>query len=485
MNKIITVYQDKTAEYSSKDTLFRPDTQYPEYPFAKDISYKKNRVYYMVREAFHLAGYDLENYGTPDWNPLGEYIKKDNIVLLKPNLVMNVNGSGDSVDCLYTQPDIVAAVIDYVIIALKGSGTIVIGDAPMQECQFENLITESGYLNLLHYYQSKGIDISLVDFRELCSYKKNGVYHNIVNKNTKGTIIDLKNESEFAVYDKKHLEKLRITNYDPTILQKHHSPGKHEYYVSDYVLNADIIINLPKPKSHRKAGVTISLKNMVGINVRKEYLPHHCNGAYKSGGDEYYNKSIFKKIETQLLDIINYTSANRHYTIARFFKLIKKINSQIIKLNSEKYREGSWYGNRTISKTIADLNKIILYADKNGKICDTKQRKLLIIADLIISGEKEGPVFPTRKKVGIVAVGDDPVCFDEVIATLMGIDINKIPTLYQARNIAGKKSLIEKNSKALIRSNNNKWNEKYVNEINSEDTLHFIPSSGWIGHIEL
>ena len=45
---------------------------------------------------------------------------------------------------------------------------------------------------------------------------------------------------------------------------------------------------MPKPKCHRKAGMTSALKNFVGANVRKEFLPHHTMGSIKEGGDEYF-----------------------------------------------------------------------------------------------------------------------------------------------------------------------------------------------------
>jgi hypothetical protein len=372
-----------------------------------------------------------------------------------------------------------------VIIALKGSGHIVVGDAPMQECKFDKLIDESGYRYMIQYYVDKGIDIELVDFRELRSYIKAGVHYQEINPDSHGTVIDLKDESEFSVYDADHLKNLRITNYDPTILATHHMPGKHEYYVSDYILNADTIINLPKPKTHRKAGVTISLKNLIGINVRKEYLPHHCMGDMTQGGDEYHDKNFFKKQEAKLLDVINYASAHKQYTKARFLRIIKKVNSQFIKLSKDRYREGSWYGNNTISKTITDLNKILLYADKQGVIHNKKQRNLLIVADLIISGEKEGPVLPSPKDVGIIALGNDPVCFDEAIATIMGMDIKKIPTMGQVRDMTGTLRFTEKDSKAIIRSNVQEWSDKYINEIKPDDTLRFESTSGWKGHIEL
>jgi uncharacterized protein (DUF362 family) len=58
-------------------------------------------------------------------------------------------------------------------------------------------------------------------------------------------------------------------------MAKTHHPGVHQYLVAKEVIEADIIINLPKLKTHRKAGVTCALKNLIGINGNKEYLPHH------------------------------------------------------------------------------------------------------------------------------------------------------------------------------------------------------------------
>lgn len=174
-----------------------------------------------------------------------------------------------------------------------------VGDAPMQECKFDKLIYESGYKKMIQYYVDTEIDIELVDFRRLRSYVKAGVHYQEINLDSHGTVIDLKDESEFSVCDANHLKNLRITNYCPTILATHHMPGKHEYYVYDYILNTDTIINLPKPKKHSKAGVTISLKNLIGINIRKEYLLHHCIGDMSQGGDEYHDKNFCKKAEAK------------------------------------------------------------------------------------------------------------------------------------------------------------------------------------------
>lgn len=489
MNNKIVVYQNIHASYPSKSDTFRPSHKYPEYLFGNDISKESNDVYHMVRQSFHMYKMDDQNYGTIKWNPLGDIIAPGNKVVVKPNLVMDVNPSGDGTDCLYTHPSVVSAIVDYILIALQGKGEIIIGDAPMQECNFHKLIRESGYENLIEYYKKKltesNISIELKDFRGYTSVIKNGVHYGSETiTTTTGILVKLGKESEFSEYEENKLKRLRINSYNPEILLEHHNLKNHEYLIAPDILNADVIINVPKPKMHRKAGVTIALKNLVGINVRKEYLPHHCNGSAISGGDEYNQINIFKNIKSLIQDKINIAADNNNYKKAHILVFIRKIITFFIRLSKDQSWDGSWYGNETISKTIIDLNKIILYCDKQGLIHRHPQRKIFIVADMIISGEKEGPIEPTKKKAGLIAIGDSPVCFDEVITTLMGINIQKIPTLNQAR-VSNSNLKITDNTSALIISNNTDWNNKCIKDLNKEHILHFIPAAGWKNQIEL
>lgn len=471
-------------KYPSQKSKWRASEKYPEYPF-EEISEETNDVYWAVRESFVKLGMDSEHVGSSDWNPLGELITPGDNVLLKPNLVMDVNrNKGQGEECLYTQPSVVAAVVDYVVIALKGKGKIIIGDAPMQECVFDNIV-KAGYGELVDFYKSKGVDIELVDFRELTSVQKNGVHVASISTSAKGKVIDLGSESEFYKADKNSFDNFRITNYDPRIMPTHHNAEKNEYYISDYILQADVIINLPKPKTHRKAGVTISLKNFVGANVRKEYLPHHTMGSVEENGDEYLKKSTIHGIRSRLLDKKNENEADKKYNIARCYGVLIKCCSLLMSLTGQsKYFEGSWYGNNTISRTITDINKIVFYADKNGKLCDRQQRKMLIVADMIVSGEEEGPVFPTAKPVGIIATGYNPVCFDNAIATVMGFDPQKIPTICVAKELDSKYSAFAFEPVTFC-SNDEKYDKKATSELNKKHMLNFKPTSGWKGHIEI
>lgn len=478
---IIAIEHEMKSKYPLK-APYRPSEKYPETPF-DEIGTSRNYVYEMVRNCFVRMEFDIDNFGKAEWNPLREIISPGDRVLLKPNMVMHVNKSDSGTECLYTHPSVVAAVLDYVYIALKGEGHIIVGDAPVQECDFNRLVHESGYDKVINYFKEKNpaIDITLMDFRDLKSnVRKDGLREYLEKECSEGIIVDLGENSEFAADTDYTMENIRITNYDPNILKKHHNSKKHEYCINKNVLNADVIINLPKPKTHRKAGVTISLKNMVGINARKEYLPHHTNGSVIEGGDQYLYKSIFKRMKNYVVDRRNiFSQTKKNIIAAKIWKLLEDAITAIIHIvRKDRYYDGNWYGNHTICKTVMDINKILFYCDKKGNMQSTRQRKYLIVADMIVCGEKEGPVAPTDKYVGCIAMGSNPESFDRVIATIMGAKIDKIPTLMYAKNMKGEYLLCD-NSPIVISSNNDEWNRRKVEEISDSSKLNFLPSVGW------
>lgn len=489
---IISIAYDSETQYPDKSTLFRPSIAYPEYLFTDDLCSVSNKVYMQVRDALRMLGLDKDNFGLNCWNPLGDgYVVPGDRVLIKPNLVLDCNSGNGGTDCLYTHPSVVAAIIDYVCIALKGTGEIIIADAPLQTCNFERLIHDSGYSDLVKYYKGKGINIEIQDLRGLTSYKIDHVVHSTINEKTKlsGIIVDLKNLSAHTQLTKKQIEAMRITSYDPAELKRHHNINKHEYLIASVVLHADCIINVPKPKTHRKAGVTIALKNLVGINVRKEYLPHHRVGGSVSGiGDEYLGQSNLRKFSSYFLDLSNKMATKNYYIVAKSLLAMTLIINKIDSLfcsHHNKYAEGSWFGNDTIWRTILDLNRILMYADRNGVITDTPQRKSLCVADMVVIGEGEGPLLPSPRHVGAVAIGENYVCFDEAVATIMGMNFKLIPSIYKPRLFTKDLPIVLENDNTTIVSNNKHWDKQPLDKIKYEDTLQLLPSSGWKGHIEL
>lgn len=482
-NNEVHIQEVKNCKYTNKADNFSPSICYPEYKFPNEISKSENMVYNMIRECLYQMGLDKENFGKNNWNPLKEVITPGDVVLLKPNMVLDENEIPENgMDCLITHPSLVRAMLDYVALALNGSGSIIVGDAPLQSCNFEKLVEEQGYADIIDFYRKKGIQVELVDFRNYKTILKDGLLQRVKNEsNNESVVVDLEKKSEFLTIDKSRFNRLRITNYDHSVMYKHHTCEKNEYSIAKEILDADVIINMPKPKTHRKAGVTISLKNLVGINTNKEWLPHHTEGSTKEGGDEYLTKSLLKKERTYFIEKRdNYMVRGMEHKakicsyVACGFSILNRI------LNKDRYSEGSWFGNDTIWRTILDLNKIIFFADKHGKMKDTKQRRMLIVADMIVSGEGEGPLLPNPKNVGIIAMGMNPVCFDEAISSIMGFQPSLIPSINNARNI--KDFVIIDPNETLITSNNSIFNLKKPREVSYEDSLQFKPSMGWQGY---
>jgi len=488
METTVYIKQLKENKYSNK-TPYNPPINFPEYLFGIKELDKNNMVYRKIRELLFEMNLDKDNYNTVKWNPFKELIKPGDMVILKPNMVMHRNQLKQYLtDCLITHGSIIRVIVDYVYIALKGKGRIIIGDAPLQGCDFSQVIIKNGTKAIVDFYKKKGIIIELIDFRnERAIIDLSGKMIKVekLTGDPRGyTVVDLGKDS--FLYDIiADYKKFRVTNYDPNIMKLHHNFEKNEYLIPNSILQAGVIINLPKPKTHRKAGITGAMKNLVGINGSKDWLPHHRRGSYFNGGDEYLYNNIFKEFSTILQEKIDIATIKNKKIKCYLIRYIKKISVVFrILLSRGKYLEGGWWGNDTIWRTICDLNILLIYADKEGNIQQEPQRKFISFLDMIISGEKEGPLEPTPKNIGILMAGFNPLIIDTVLASVMGFDFKKIPHIYQAYN--SKKYPISKYKPEAIKiiSNNRSWSEK-VTDIKWKDSLKYMPTLGWKNHIEM
>lgn len=478
MKDVVYIQSIDGSSYPVSEDFYSPSEAYPEYQFDV-ISRKKNDAYSMVRECLYGLGLDTENYGKSSWNPLGCIIKEGNNVLIKPNLVKHNNPAG-GIECLVTNASVLRPIVDYVLIALRGSGKITIGDAPVQSCDINSLYTRGGYNKLIEFYHSKGISIEFEDFRGTISYfdeQHNLVQTSLEEQDSRGVLVNLGNISAFVGVD--HLDRLRVTNYAPRDLVKHHGIGKHEYLVSRTVLEADVVINVPKPKTHRKAGITGALKNVVGICVEKEYLPHHKQGSKDEGGDEYKKRDAIHKLRSHVYDRRDTANCDGNYHKAKAYTFITKLLYCCLKLkdrNNQNYQEGDWYGNDTIWRTVLDLNRILQFADANGEIHQNRMREVLTIADMIVTGEGNGPLSPTSNAMGMIVAGFDSVNVDKVVASIMGIDYRKIPCIQGASTYLQQQST---NCGCTVRSNKMSLNFDSIELIEPTEFRHVVMPKGW------
>lgn len=475
-----TVWIQKLDQAAYPEFPFSPSKEYPELA-NRNINVDnsvENKIYDTIRFLLYQMGLDSENYGTENWNPMRSLIQKGEKVFLKPNLVFHKHPAGEKeVVSMITNAAVLRPVIDYILLATDGDVDIKIGDAPVQSGDFMEACRISGITDLKRYYDNLGIHIELVDLRMVRSVtnKMDIVSKRIEQRGIdKYQVVDLKNRSELI--DKiDRVKRFEITDYGIGSVSRHHDMNKNEYVIPCEILEADLFINLPKLKTHRKAGLTCAMKNLVGINGDKTCLAHHTRGNKKNGGDEFSKGSIKVWCRVRL-----WTFLKTNWFGIQIGSLIKRIYKKTVwKGKSQKeynmlhrpseFTEGSWYGNDTIWRCVKDLNKIILYADRKGRMQDVHQRKYLCIVDGILAGEGEGPMEQTTKAFGVLMAGNNPVYIDYAASKLMCYDYRNIPCIENGFVNKWWNLVDAKPQEVCLKAN------KPLNEI----AEYFIPTYGW------
>lgn len=479
------VYLFKTDNQKYPEKNFNPDTIYPEYIFSdKEINSEKNPAYEGVRSCLYGLGLDKDNYGTNKWNPLGDLVKPGQTIVIKPNLVMDINENKsvqeNAMECLITHPSCIRAITDYCIKALLNEhdeiyGRIVIADAPMQGCDFDNLKRKMHLNELISFYQREGFDIELIDLRQYQSHfnPTTKVIDKKVFTTAKGVTVHLGDKSMHSKAPGN--EKYQVSDYERNETMLHHHGNVHDYEVSETILEADLLINFSKPKTHRLAGITAALKNMVGATYNKATLPHRKAGAIKEGGDAYQHKNWFKKMADMALTLKIRAENKKQYFIALFYRLC--YGAFLIigrKFGKDNYYIGSWFGNDTIWRTVVDLNYIVSFADKRGKLQDVSQRNILYLGDMIIAGEGNGPVKPEPKKLGIILGSMNGASFDKTVCKVMGFPEEKIPMI-----VSLNKNETFMNTEACQIKSNSKVYEGDLEKIIFPKEWKFKPHEGW------
>jgi uncharacterized protein (DUF362 family) len=443
---------------------YHPDTRYPEYPRDWGISPTSNVAYTAVRECLRLLGLDAGRYGTAAWNPLSEIISSGARVMVKPNWVLHTHFSDLSYESVVTHSAIIRAVVDYAVLAAGPDGSVIVADAPLRDADFAELRRRTHIDEVVDQYGPHGFRVELADLRYLSVVQRDGfvvqrVHH--ADPMARSRVVDVGRASAFA--DIEHLrQRVAGADYDRRQTRGHHTGGRHEYRVSQAVLDADVVISVGKLKTHKKTGVTLSMKNLVGINVDKNFLPHYRIGMPSQGGDEFPDREgrsqrvrqwlirggidlLLARAETvavpalrRLLRLLPRAKSDRHYA-ARYARsdhpgynqmMIERFYSFVLGSN---VRDGNWRGNDTTWRMVVDLNTILLYADREGRLRDEPVRRYFSVIDGIVGGAGEGPMNPTPAASGVVLAGFNPLSVDWCGAQLMGFDPERLRVISGAR----------------------------------------------------
>lgn len=468
MENNIAIYKQNRPVYSERPPYF-PTELFPEYPFKDKAIDKKNQVYASLRGLLKLLGLDLQNFGTDKWNPFGSFISPGDTVLLKPNMVKHFSEKG-GIEGLITHGSLIRAVADYAYIALKGKGRIVIADGPMDDGDFGKIARSIGLYEIRKFYKDNaGFDVEIYDLRQEQVEKKGAkiVKRTRLKGDPAGYVaVDLGKMSEFK---KSGLDYSLLSGAEgrQDIMSLHHNQDKDEYLISGTFLKADVVISLPKMKTHKRSGVTLGLKNLIGITGDRNWLPHFTETGVGSSKSTSPKKTLFGFLKA----------------IFSTVRPLRDMLRQFVGVTNSTKLAGNWYGNDVIWRTIVDLMHIGLYADKNGVMRRERQRKFFVITDGIVAGEGDGPLNPVPKKCGVLVAGFNSLCSDVVSARLMGFDPMKIPKFRDMSKDMRFKIYGPDYSAIRCMSNIGDW-DKDLGGIKGR-CLNFKPHYGWKGHIEV
>jgi uncharacterized protein (DUF362 family) len=331
---------------------------------------------------------------------------------------------------LVTHPSLIRAVVEGILRAEPSE--VLVGDAPLQGCHFDRLLSMTGlgrWAESLMKRESRFKGVR--DFRRTTCVFVNGVRMAAegLQPEERFVLFDLGRNSLLEPVTDGH-DSFRVTCYDPRLLARTHAPGRHQYLVAKEVIEADVIVNLPKLKTHKKAGITCALKNLIGINGNKEYLPHHRIGGARTGGDCYPDKSLIKRALEFTSDQQNMTSS---FAVARVWRGVSKPFNRVLWLTGDQLGiEGSWSGNDTIWRTCLDLNRILLYGRLDGTMAEEPQRQVLHVVDAVVAGQGDGPLSPQPLPLGLILAGRNAAAVDWIGARLLGYEPQRVPLVREA-----------------------------------------------------
>lgn len=482
--------------FYSEEPPFHPHEDWPELGFP-ERSRQQNPAYALLRQSFADLGLDRAHFGTPQWNPLSDIVVPGETVVIKPNFVISRNLKGKTLDAVVTHPSVLRALVDYVYLALKGRGRIVIADTPQMDCNWDELMRYQRLDAVIEYYQrALGFPIEIYDLRrfqvtnpDLPAYSAN---RTPLPGDPKGMIrVDLGAESKF--FGLAGEARLYGADYDRTETIALHTGARHEYHISGTVLSADTVISVPKMKVHKKVGVTLNLKGLVGTVVNKNCLIHYRLGTPADGGDQMPGTSPGSDLRIVRIQrwLMDRTLARQDPVGDWIYRAALWIYRTCVKpwrplTASTMQRDGgNWSGNDSCWRMTADLARIFFFAAADGRVHRTRQRKHFCVVDGIVGGENDGPLSPQPVKAGCIVAGENPFAVDMVTTRLMGFDVAKVKQFGVSTAAHAEFGLESRNAIEPVVNGSPVAASILFGANWRSPVVAFKPHPGWLGEIEL
>lgn len=408
------------------------------YPRTEDVG---ESVYEMVCGSLRFLGVDEGAPGTAAWNPFGPLVRAGGRVHVLPNFVAERRDYEQSEEAFFakvTHASVLHPILDLALRAVGPSGVVSVGNAPLQAARFERVCRDVGLEELLRAeFATAGRRIEVADLRGLkTEWNAAGALKSREETSESLVPVDIGHDSLLdELYDPERAEpKFRVGDYAAGDTESFHRHGSHVYLVNRRVLDAQLLISVPKLKTHEKVGITCAIKGTVGSIGRKECLAHHRRGGPSAHGDEYPVDSPVHRMMSNMLE----SAATQPMTfIGNAHRILSKTFFRTLRLINPGSVGGAWSGNDTAWRMALDIARILRYARPDGSLATTPQRRHIAIVDGIISGEGNGPLRASARHTGAIVSGTDICAVDWACALLMGMSPNRIPLLREAfANIA-------------------------------------------------
>ena len=480
MNRL-TVFSDSSLKYPSLADHFCPSERYPEYAF-EGVSRAPNLVYAALRKTFQWAGLDAEHSGSARWNPLGAYIASGSRVFVLCNFVNSrraVQSESDG-QAMCAHGSVVRALVDYILIAAGPQGRVVIGNAPIQGANWDGILRETGLGTLLEFYNAESQPVEARDLR--ATIAERDILGRVIRTEARGSknlvAVDLGERSCLEGAAAQH--SYRVSDYDPRQTASCHGPSRHLYLMHREPLEADVVVSVPKLKTHEKVGLTCAIKGFVGAVGEKECLVHYRKGAPGDGGDEYPRESRFRRV---LSDLNDWVCTRGKGTLARRAGTPATRNlgraARLLGVGAA----GAWHGNDSAWRMAVDVARIMHFADQRGTMQTSLQRRHIFVVDGVVAGEGPGPLAPRPVQCGTLVFGENAVGVDVVAAQLMGYDAGRIPIIAQAAggSVFPLSGTLPSLMDAAVCVNGGPVPAHALKPVLGRA---FAPPKGWIGHLE-
>jgi uncharacterized protein (DUF362 family) len=342
-------------------------------------------------------------------------------ILLKPNWVRHDRVPSDEI-CLRTHDSFLLATLTAVL--KRQPKAVLIGDAPIQGCHWSKVVTPQLREKIASLEEAYSVPVSIKDFRRVTFDPALNDAKEDRRPMDDYLIFDVGSDSFLEPITEEGKNNFRVTVYNPDRFIESHTKGMHKYCITRDLFDADLVISLPKVKTHQKAGITAALKNIVGLNGDKDFLPHHRIGGTGRGGDCYPGDNRVRYLAELAYDEANRNKGGLLFSVwTRLAALLWRLS-----LPTQYDRPGAgWHGNDTTWRMVMDLNKIVHFGTADGRLASSKQRELYSLSDGIIAGQGDGPLSPDPLPLGVVGFTNSSALHDFCMAHLMGMRVGRLP----------------------------------------------------------